>query len=140
MKKMLRGLALLAGALAIIQAPARRAEAAHVGAARFSSLIHSHAVHANALTARQEIRLKSRIVFQQFLALRLAARIDAIQHIRTLLSELRQGLITRAEFFTDRQSVSQSFRSSSLILRARLTATLTAIRNDPFGTPATLVR
>lgn len=143
MKKMLRGFAVLAVALAFVQAHAGRAEAAGLG--RFSKLLHSHAVatsavHPNALTPRQEFIFKARIVFQQYRSLVFAARIERIQHLRLLFAELRQGLISRQQLFVDRRSVNQTFVSSALILRARLSSTIVALRNDPFGTPATLVR
>lgn len=142
MKRMLGGATVLAAALAMVHAPAGRAEAAHTGAARFASLLHAHTatVHPNALTPRQEYFLKARIVFHQYQSLRFAARLAAVQELRSLVVELRERLITRQQFFADRVGVFSSYRSSALILRARLTATLTAIRNDPFGTPATLIR
>ena len=78
MKKILRGSAILAVALAISQASGNRAEAA-----RFSKLLNAHAslglskaVHANALTPRQEFIFKARIVFQQYRSLVIAARIE----------------------------------------------------------------
>jgi hypothetical protein len=148
MRKILGGATVLVAALAMVHAPATRAEAAHTGAARFASLLHAHTatashsatVHRNALTPRQEFLLKARIVFHQYQSLRLAERLAAIRELRALVVELREGAITRQEFFADRVGVFSSHRSSALILRARLTATLTALRNDPFGTPATLVR
>lgn len=148
MKRMSYVLTTLAASLAIMHAPAGRAEAAPTAHARFANLLHKHSVtasasrsiHPNALTPRQEFLLKARIVFHQYQSLRFAARLEAIREIRALVLELRQHLITPQQFVTERRGVSSDFRSSAAILRARLTATLTALRNDPFGTPATLIR
>lgn len=137
MKMMLRGFATLAVALAAFQATGNRAEAA-----RFSKLLNAHAtgIHANALTPRQEYFFKARIVFQQYRSLAIAARIEAIQNTRFLLLELRQHLISRQEFFAGRQSIISAYVTNAIVLRNRLSISLTAIRNDPFGAPATLLR